>query len=68
MKTVTFGMEWTVYGPQTIELPDDIDENDEQAVREYIIACWSEIPLPDGDYVPESDRIADDVPFEINCR
>lgn len=57
---VTFGMLWTCYGHQTVELPDSIDPNDKEAVLKYIESIWDDesiydIPLPDGDYVPGSD-------------
>ena len=66
MKTVTFGMVWQVSGRQSIDLPDDIDINDEDAVKDYIRENWSDIPLPgDGDYIPESDELDELVPLQI---
>lgn len=56
MKRVRFGMFWQCYGYQEIELPDDIDVNDEEAVKEYIEENWTNIPLPEGDYVSGSDE------------
>ena len=32
---------------QEIELPDSIDTNDEDEVRQYIQDNWDDIPLPD---------------------
>ncbi len=55
-KKVSFGMFWEVYGRQTIELPDDVDENDIEAVKDYIRSVWDDIPLPDGSYVSGSDE------------
>lgn len=57
MITATFSMVWQVYGKQTIELPDYIDVEDKEAVRQYIEDIWRDIPLPvDGDYLDESDQ------------
>lgn len=56
-KKVSFGMHWEMYGRQTIELPDDINAEDDEAVRAYIISQWDHIPLPSGDYVMASDEL-----------
>lgn len=61
LKEVKFGMVWQVYGMQTIILPDDIDSNDLNAVKKYIESIWDDIPLPDGDYVPESDKLDEEM-------
>ena len=57
MKTVTFGVYWQCYGYQTIELPDYIDVNDKEAVKAHLQKIWDFIPLPEGEYVPESDAL-----------
>ena len=57
MKRVKFGMVWQCYGYQDIELPDDIDINDEDAVQEYLENNWDNIPLPEGEYVSGSDEL-----------
>lgn len=57
MKTVKFGMEWKCYGHQTITLPDDVDADDMDAVIAYIKSQWAEIPIPDGEYIGESDAL-----------
>ena len=57
MKRVRFGMCWQCYGHQDIELPDDIDTNDIDAVKEYLEKNWEDIPLPEGDYVSGSDEL-----------
>lgn len=54
---VSFWMFWQESGRQTIELPDDIDINDAEAVRDYIASVWDDIPLPSGDYVSGSDEL-----------
>lgn len=64
-KQVTFGMVWQCCGRQTVELPDDIDAHDKDAVREYLESIWSEIPLPDGDYVEDSDTVDNLVDFSV---
>ena len=57
MAKVEITMYWQVYGKQEVELPDDIDPNDHDAVEEYIDNHWDEIPLPvDSDYVECSDE------------
>lgn len=67
MKTVTFGMVWQVSGKQTINLPDDIDTTDEEAVRNYIQEQWDNIPLPtESDYIPESDEFDGLTDIEIS--
>lgn len=57
MKTVKFGMFWQCYGYQTVELPDHINADDTDAVKAHLENIWSDIPLPEGDYVPESDEL-----------
>lgn len=64
MKEVSFGMYWQTYGRQSLILPDDIDVNDIEAVKAYIMSQWDDIPLPDGDYVSESDEL-DEESIEI---
>lgn len=56
MRRVRFGMFWQCYGYQDIELPDDIDANDKEAVKQYLESIWADIPLPEGDYVSGSDE------------
>ena len=55
MKTVEFNMTWMMSGRQSIDLPDDIDAKDANAVRSYIKEHWDTILLPDGDYIADSD-------------
>lgn len=64
-KTVEFGMVWQCYGRQTVELPDDIDSTDINAVKNYIKSIWKDIELPEGDYLPESDELDEDGDFDI---
>jgi hypothetical protein len=67
MKTVTFGMVWQVFGKQTINLPDNIDTTDEDAVKNYIQEQWDNIPLPtESDYIPESDEFDELTDIEIS--
>ena len=65
MKKVSFGMYWQSYGRQTIDLPDDIDTSDKDAVLEYIKSVWDDIPVPEGDYVSCSDELDEESPLEI---
>ena len=64
-KYVKFGMFWQVYGRQTIELPDDIDEHDEKAVVEYIKSVWKDIARPTGSYILDSDEFDPEDELEI---
>lgn len=57
MKRVRFGMCWQCYGYQDIELPNNINANDEKAVKEYLESILADIPLPEGDYVSGSDEL-----------
>ena len=52
MKYVKFTMYFEVAGYQEIPLPDDIDVEDEEAIKEYIDENWEHIKLPEEyDYV-----------------
>ena len=64
---VRFGVSWMCYAKQEIELPDDIDPDDEDAVRGYIESVWEDVPLPGNSdaYVSGSDSLDVDAPFEI---
>lgn len=58
-KTVSFGMFWETYARQTITLPDDIDENDADAIIAYIKENWDDVSIPvsSGSYVMGSDHL-----------
>ena len=64
-KHVNFGMFWLVYGRQTIELTDDIDEHDENAIVEYIKSVWNDIARPTGSYILDSDEFDPEGELEI---
>ena len=65
--TVTFDMVWMVSGKQTIDLPDDIDPNDKEAVLSYLRFEWPNIPLPtEGDYIEGSDELDENTEIVIN--
>ena len=50
-KKFTFGATYMCYGTTTINVPADFTQwQAEQYVREH----WDDIPLPTGDYVPDS--------------
>lgn len=60
-KTVVFGMTWEEYGHQIVDLPSDIDADDPEAVKNYLLSIWDDIPLPDDhDYVSGSDHLDED--------
>lgn len=65
MAKVKFGIIWSVYGKQTVDLPDDIDKNDIEAVKKYIQSIWADVPLPEGDYISGSDTLDYDGEFVI---
>lgn len=56
-KKVQFGVSYVCYGTQIIDLPDDIDENDIDAVIQYVDSVFPDLPLPVGDYVSDSDEL-----------
>ena len=51
MAKVKFGMIWSVYGKQTVDLPDNINPDDLDAVKDYLETIWADIPLPEGEYI-----------------
>lgn len=52
-KTFTFGMEWKMYGNQSVEVSADFTQ--EQA-EQYVRDNWSKIGLPNnGEYLTDSD-------------
>lgn len=55
MKKIEFGIVWRMYGKQTIEVPDEVATI--QQACDYLQKHWDEIPLPDGDYEPDSDEL-----------
>ena len=57
-KQVTFRAYWQVYSDVTIDLPDDIDPNDEDEVKAFVQEQWDQMELPeDADYLPASDEV-----------
>lgn len=50
---ISFGMYWQQYGRQEAEIPDMQPED----IASYLEDHWSEIPLPEGDYVMGSDEL-----------
>ncbi len=68
MKVVSFGSYFEDYGRQEIEIPDDIDANDKDAVVEYLKSIWDDVPLPSpGGYVEGSHEL-DEESLEIYDR
>lgn len=58
MAIVKFSMTWYCYGETEAEVPDEVIEQGEDAIREYLLDNWVDIPLPDdGAYVAGSDEI-----------
>lgn len=46
-KKARFPMYFEVCAYQEVELPESVDANDEDEVRQYIEDNWDDIPLPD---------------------
>lgn len=57
MAKVSIGVFWQEYGRQEIDLPENIDENNTAEVLEYIHSIFDDLPLPSGDYIPDSAEI-----------
>lgn len=56
MKTLTIGILAQYYGIVDIGIPDTINTDDEQALKDYVDSIWEGVPLPDEmEYVPCSD-------------
>ena len=65
-KQVTFRAYWQLFSDVTINLPDEIDPDDEDAVREYCHDQWEKMSLPeDAEYLYDSDEIDDEHGFEV---
>ena len=67
-KQVTFGMVWQMAGKQTIDIPDDMDPNDQDAIRDYIQENWDNISIPsdgEGDYISGSDELDETVELVV---
>lgn len=55
MKKVMFGMYYEVYGQVTVEVPDNVTEDN---VEEYLRDHWDKYPLPNNaSYVHCSDEL-----------
>lgn len=55
MKTLTIGILAQYYGVVDIDIPDTINTDDEQALKDYVDSIWEGVPLPTMEYVPLSD-------------
>ena len=55
MKKVTFGMFYEMYGQVTVDVPDEVTEDN---VAEYLMKNFDKYPLPSGgDYVSDSAEL-----------
>lgn len=52
-KKFTFGVVYQAYGDVTIDVPADLDLED---AKEYVKDNWGGMPLPDGEYILDSDE------------
>lgn len=63
---VRFPIYFEVVGEGEMDLPDDIDTSDENAVREYIDDHWDDVPLPEEtEFVSDSCQFDWDAPIQI---
>ena len=53
---VYFGMYYQVYGTVGFDVPDELKDATDEEIQGYIRKHWDEVPLPSGDYVPDSDE------------
>lgn len=66
MAKVKFGMIWLVTGTQEVNLPDNINPDNEQEVISYLKKNWLRIPIPDnGEYLSDTDVLDKNYPIEI---
>lgn len=57
-KQVTFRAYWEVFSDITVPLPDDIPEEDADAIKAYIQEMWDGMELPDNaEYLLDSDEV-----------
>lgn len=67
MAKAVFYMTYTATGRQEMTLPNDIDINDPDAVRDYILDHWDTVSLPPYPmYVPDSDRLDETHPIVVH--
>lgn len=52
-KKFYFGVYWTEYGTQTIDVPANFTLKE---AERYVKDHWDKIELPEGDYVTDSDE------------
>ena len=62
-KKISYGVSYQVYGRATATVPDYIQTKDEAI--EWLKERWDELPLPEADYVPESDELDLESDIEI---
>ena len=65
---VRFHMYFEVVGYGELDLPDDIDPDDEDAVKQFIEDEWPDIPLPplsECEDIPESCEFDWEAPIEV---
>ena len=51
---VSFGVFYQCYRTVFYKVPDELKDADDEEIQNYIRDNWKDVPLPDGDYVPES--------------
>lgn len=62
-KKISYGVSYQVYGCATATVPDYIQTKNEAI--EWLKERWDELPLPEADYVPESDELDLESDIEI---
>ena len=53
MRKVRFPIYFEVVGYGELELPDEVDSEDEETVKDFIQSQWEDVPLPDFSEVEE---------------
>ena len=61
---VRFPIYFEVCGYGELELPDDVDPDDEDAVKQFIADQWDDVPLPEMEDVEFVDGTCE---FDWNC-
>ena len=66
MNKAKFFMTYMTTGETEIELPDSIDVNNAEAVKQYVLDNWANVPLPPyPKYISDSDRLDETQPIKI---
>ena len=57
-KQITFRAYWEVFSDVTVDLPDNIDPDDKDAVNAFVQETWDGMELPENsEYLMDSDEV-----------